>query len=67
MAIQTKSLSSSVLASASYDPETREMELTFTSGRSYTYNEVPQETFDALASAPSAGRYFNNFIKDIYF
>ena len=67
MAVQQQALNSSVLAAASYDDERKELTLEFTSGRSYTYSQVPPETFKSLVSAPSAGKYFNNFIKDIFF
>ena len=67
MAVQRQVLNSSVLSSASYDDETKTLELTFSSGRSYTYSQVPPEVFENLASAPSAGKYFNDFIKGIFF
>ena len=67
MAVQQQALNSSVLSSASYDDETRTLELTYSSGRSYTYSQVPPEVFENLASAPSAGKYFNDFIKGIFF
>ena len=67
MAVQQQALTSSVLAAAVYDDELKELTLEFTSGRSYTYSQVPPETFEDLVSAPSAGKFFNNFIKDIFF
>jgi len=67
MAVQQQALNSSVLSSASYDDELKELTLEFTSGRSYTYSQVPPEVFEYLISAPSAGQYFNNSIKDIFF
>jgi len=67
MAVQQQALNSSVLSSASYDDETKTLELTFSSGRSYTYSQVPPEVFENLVSAPSHGRYFNDFIKGIFF
>jgi len=42
------------------------LKITFTSGRTYVYNDVPQDVVDGLASAESPGRYFSSSIKDTY-
>jgi hypothetical protein len=60
------SLSSSALSSASYDDETLELEIRFTSGQTYTFYNVPPEIYEGLVSAPSPGRYFHSQIKGIY-
>jgi hypothetical protein len=57
---------SSVIASADYDPVVRALDIAFTSGRRYTYFGVPEQVFDALLTASSAGEYFNAFIRDQY-
>jgi hypothetical protein len=67
MTVQRQALNSSALAAASYDDEAKTLELEFTSGRSYLYSQVPPEVFDDLVAAPSAGKFFNDFIKDIFF
>jgi lysyl-tRNA synthetase, class II len=59
-------LNSSALSSATYDDESRELELTFSSGRTYTYHDVPKDVYDGLVSSSSPGRYYNEAIKDIY-
>lgn len=66
MTIQTVQLRSSMLLSATYDDENEELSLTFSNGATYDYHDVPKETFEALAQASSAGRYWHSFIKDQY-
>ncbi len=64
---RTVPLNSSAIAEASYDPETQEMDITFTNGpQEYTFYGVPETVFDGLISAPSAGRYYNSVIKGNY-
>lgn len=60
---QRATLNSSAISDASYDPETQEMEITFVNGGPYTFYNVPQDVYDGLAAAPSAGRYYHAFIK----
>jgi hypothetical protein len=50
---------SSMLKDCSYDDESEELTVTFTSGKSYTYIDVPRRTYDELIDAKSAGKYFN--------
>lgn len=57
---------SSVIQSADYDPNARTLDVTFTSGRNYTYFAVPEDVYDALIAASSAGEYFNTYIRDHY-
>lgn len=61
-----QSLNSSVLSMAEYDDEAQTLDLTFTSGRTYTYHDVPKDVYDGLVSSSSPGRYYNEAIKDIY-
>jgi len=51
---------SSMLDNCSYNDNTRELTVTFTNGKSYTYEDVERSTYDDLTNAPSAGRYFNS-------
>jgi len=39
------------------------MEIEFLNGSVYEYSEVPQEMYDGLMSAPSQGKYYNQYIK----
>lgn len=50
---------SKMLSDASYDSDEQELSVTFTSGKEYTYTDVPKTTYDDLINAPSAGKYFN--------
>lgn len=59
-------LSSSNLRSCDYDAQTQILSITFHSGRTYRYADVPEDTYQSLLNAPSAGKYFNSAIKDVY-
>ena len=50
---------SSMLSSCSYDDNTNELTVTFTNGRSYTYENVAINTYLELTNATSAGKFFN--------
>lgn len=54
---------SSFVQRACYDENTRELELKLR-GESFKFSGVDRETVDGLRDAPSAGRYFNEVIKD---
>jgi hypothetical protein len=66
MNITIKVLDSSVLSRAFYDRNTRCLGLVFSSGKCYRYADVPRNVVDSLASAPSAGAFFNAHIKGVY-
>ena len=57
-------LRSSNLASCDYSTETRTLSVTFKSGSVYTYADVDEATYQGLLTAPSAGRYFSDNIRD---
>lgn len=59
-------LQSSWLRQATYDPETKQLDLITAGGQTYTYEQVPEDTFIGLAYDPSPGKYFNTYIKDRY-
>ena len=61
-----ESLSSSAIASAGYDDDTQVLDVTFTSGQTYTFQGVPQSVFDALIASSSPGRFYHQNIKGIY-
>ncbi len=65
------SLNSSNLGSAEWtpsadNPEFGMLTITFKSGKTYRYAQVPQDTYRSLLEASSAGKYFNEAIKDTY-
>jgi hypothetical protein len=57
---------STVLHSAAYDDETQELTIRLKSNRTYVYRDVEPYVYDSLVSADSAGRYYNQHIKDHY-
>jgi lysyl-tRNA synthetase class 2 len=57
---------SSVIISADYDLDAKALDITFRTGRRYTYFDVPDVVFDELITASSAGEYFNTHIRDQY-
>jgi hypothetical protein len=52
---------SSQLISVGYESGVLVVE--FTGGTVYRYDEVPQETYDALMAAESKGKYFGEHVK----
>jgi hypothetical protein len=54
---------STVIRSFAYRPESRELEVLFTTGRLYLYREVPLEAAQALRGAFAKGRHFNRHIR----
>jgi hypothetical protein len=57
---------SSVIRSVEYDEDERALFVTFTSGLTYRYADVPEVEYDALLGAASKGVFFNERIKDRY-
>ena len=49
-----------------YDPATRQLHVTFVTGRRYIYGDVPPQVSDAFRSAFSKGTFFNGEIRDRY-
>lgn len=56
-------LNSSNLSEVTYHSPTQTMEITFHSGHIYRYANIPRNVFQDLISAPSAGRFYNRFIR----
>ena len=54
---------SSRIVGMSYDTNTQELKIEFKRGGTYSYEEVPQEIFEALKVAPSIGQAFNDLVK----
>lgn len=56
---------SSNLSGAGYDSETKELRIEFAkSGAVYAYFDVPDTVYQGLLDAPSAGEYFDGFIRN---
>ncbi len=55
---------STVIRRFDYRPETRELVITFTTGRRYLYSQVTEEAVDRFRAAFSKGSHFNRHIRD---
>lgn len=58
-------MQSSMLSACEYDDENKELTVTFSNGRDYTYEDVDKSIYDSLISAESAGKYFNSIKKGL--
>jgi hypothetical protein len=59
-------VASSVMSRVEYDDDARELDITFASGKTYRYLEVPPDIHDGLLNAQSKGQFFNEHIKDAF-
>jgi KTSC domain len=57
---------STALSFAEYDTESEQLEITFTSGQSYTFERVPMNVFENLRDAGSPGSFYHQNIKGRY-
>lgn len=57
---------STALSFAEYDTESERLEITFTSGQSYTFERVPMNVFENLRDAGSPGSFYHANIKGRY-
>ena len=57
---------STVIRRFHYRPESRELEIIFTTGRRYLYSDVPPGAVERLRAAFSKGVHFNRYIRDRY-
>lgn len=64
--MRRQALDSSAIASAAYYPATAVLELEFTSGEVYRFFAVPPSVHRGLLDAPSAGRFFQERIREVY-
>lgn len=65
MSVRSKVFSSFIDA-ISYNEETQELEIEFTDGASFTYEEVPPEVYTQFLISTSKGAFFHTYIKDNY-
>lgn len=56
-------VNSSSLNALGYDPDEQALEVEFSSGARYRYEQVPAEAVQALLEADSLGRHFNQVFK----
>jgi len=57
---------STIIRAFDYRPETRELDILFTTGRVYRYTDVPPEAVAAFRAAFAKGRHFNARIRGRY-
>jgi KTSC domain-containing protein len=57
---------SSMIRRLEYEEAARELEITFTSGKTYVYFAVPKSVYQRFLKAASKGQFFNDHIKDQY-
>ena len=61
-----KPLRSSTILSASHDPETEVLTVSFAGGDAARYSGVPSHVVDEMMSSASPGRFFNAHIRGHY-
>jgi hypothetical protein len=59
-------VTSATMLAAGYDEDRHLLEIVFHTGKIYQYEGVPPYVFVSLMQAESKGRYFNDYIRDIY-
>ena len=64
--MKRKKVKSSMILSIGYDAKKKILELEFNTGSVWQYVDVSKKIFTGLSKAKSAGRYFLDFIKDVY-
>lgn len=57
---------SSAIASLGYESESQMLEIEFRGGKVYRYFDVEQEVYEGLLVAASMGRFFSNYIRNVY-
>jgi len=57
---------SSMMTSVEYDEDDRELDITFSGGKTYRYFDVPLDVYADLLDAESKGKFFNENIKDVF-
>jgi len=57
---------SSMMLRVEYDEDTSELDITFKSGKTYRYREVPPDIYSDLLEAESKGEFFNEMIRDAF-
>jgi hypothetical protein len=60
------SIRSSAISHVEYNDRLQTLAITFTSGREYTYFDVPRHIYDAFLASSSKGTFFNTHIRDQY-
>lgn len=51
---------------ASYDKEEKILTIKFVNSKEYRYKDVPERVYNEMVDAPSAGKFFQTFIRNQY-
>ena len=65
-AVQDISGLSTAIRRLAYDVNGRRLYVTFVSGKTYAYENVPHEIYNSFQAAESKGAFFNAAIRDRY-
>ncbi|HTJ52591.1 MAG TPA: KTSC domain-containing protein [Cyclobacteriaceae bacterium] len=49
-----------------YNPETKVLSITYVTGKTYDYADVPERVVDHAMNAESIGKFVNTYIKEEY-
>lgn len=63
---QSIGVESKAIRIAFYRPKTKELQLSYTSGTDYMYEDVPEHVFEGLRSAESKGAFLHDHILGRY-
>ncbi|MBS1527634.1 MAG: KTSC domain-containing protein [Bacteroidetes bacterium] len=55
---------STVILAMEYNSSSRELTISYVSGQTYVYKDVPEQVFKELKASRVKGRYLRFFIKD---
>ena len=61
---QYQRVQSTAITSIRYDADARELDVTFTNGKTYCYYDVPLQVYLEFVDVESKGGFFNEKIKD---
>lgn len=64
--MQHQNIKSSTIDAFEYDPAAKRLDVTFKSGGTYSYNDVPPETYLDFCQAESHGKHFAAHVRGKY-
>ncbi len=64
--MERQPVESSNIASIGYDESIETLEVEFNHGGIYQYQNVGQNIYEAFMDAPSKGKFFNAYVKDVF-
>ena len=64
--MEREPVDSSNIATIGYDVDSQTLEIEFLSGGVYQYFDVPEQIYEDIMSADSAGKYLNTNVKGVY-